>query len=194
MTGIQALERKAATKPMRPGLIERVEHEYIRHGTLSLIANFEVATGKLVSPSIGPTRNEADFARHIETTINTAPQAEWVFIVDQLNTHQSESLVRIVAGNCQIDDDLGIKGKAGILKSMATRRDFLSCMYSDTIILIIRASESRKAIKQIDCLYLPDCLIARVPFMFKENIGLILSRYLQVIGFDSSTSPNTPRG
>ena len=127
MTGIQALERKAATKPMRPGLIERVEHEYIRHGTLSLIANFEVATGKLVSPSIGPTRNEADFARHIETTINTDPQAEWVFIVDQLNTHQSESLVRIVAGKCQIDDDLGIKGKAGILKSMASRRDFLSC-------------------------------------------------------------------
>ena len=127
MTGIQALERKAATKPMRPGLIERVEHEYIRHGTLSLIANFEVATGQVLSPSIGPTRNEADFARHIETTINTDPQAEWVFIVDQLNTHQSESLVRIVDRQCQIDDDLGIKGKAGILKSMASRRDFLSC-------------------------------------------------------------------
>jgi len=82
MTGIQALERKTATKPMRPGLIERVEHEYIRHGTLSLIANFEVATGQVLSPSIGPTRNEVDFARHIETTINTDPQAEWVFIVD----------------------------------------------------------------------------------------------------------------
>ena len=82
MTGIQALERKAATKLMRPGLIERVEHEYIRHGTLSLIANFEVATGQVLSPSIGPTRNEIVFAQHIETTINTDPQAEWVFIVD----------------------------------------------------------------------------------------------------------------
>ena len=82
MTGGQALERKAATKLMRPGLIERVEHEYIRHGTLSLIANFEVATGQVLSPSIGPTRNEIDFAQPIETTINTDPQAEWVFIVD----------------------------------------------------------------------------------------------------------------
>jgi len=127
MTGIQALERKAATKLMRPGLIERVEHEYIRHGTLSLIANFEVATGQVLSPSIGPTRNEIVFAQHIETTINTDPQAEWVFIVDRLNTHQSESLVRIVASHCQIDDDLGIKGKSGILKSMASRRDFLAC-------------------------------------------------------------------
>ena len=45
MTGIQATERKSPTKPMRPGIIERQEFEYIRHGTLSLIANFEVASG-----------------------------------------------------------------------------------------------------------------------------------------------------
>ncbi len=80
MSGIQALERKAPHKPMKPGRIERIEHEYIRHGTLSLIANFEVATGRVLSPSIGPTRNEADFATHIENTINTAPAAEWIFI------------------------------------------------------------------------------------------------------------------
>ena len=118
MSGIQTLERKAPTKPMTPGLIERVEHEYIRHGTLSLIANFEVATGRVLSPSIGPTRNEADFANHIENTIDTDPQGEWIFIVDRLNIHQSESLVRIIAGACEIGDELGIKGKAGILKSM----------------------------------------------------------------------------
>ena len=127
MSGIRALERKAPTKPMTPGLIKRVEHEYIRHGTLSLIANFEVATGRVLSPSIGPTRNEADFATHIENTIDTDPQGEWIFIVDQLNIHQSESLVRIIAGACEIGDELGIKGKAGILKSMPTRRAFLSC-------------------------------------------------------------------
>ena len=45
-TGMQALERLHETKPVRPGLVERVEFEYIRHGTLSLIANFEVATGR----------------------------------------------------------------------------------------------------------------------------------------------------
>ena len=101
--------------------------EYIRHGTLSLIANLEVATGRVLSPSIGPTRNEADFATHIENTIDTDPQGEWIFIVDRLNIHQSESLVRIIAGACEIGDELGIKGKAGILKSMPTRRAFLSC-------------------------------------------------------------------
>ena len=127
MSGILALKRKAPTTPMTPGLIERVEHEYIRHGTLSLIANFEVATGRVLSPSIGPTRNEADFATHIENTIDTDPQGEWIFIVDRLNIHQSKSLVRIIAGACEIGDELGIKGKAGILKSMPTRRVFLSC-------------------------------------------------------------------
>ena len=112
---------------MTPRLIERVEYEYIRHGTLSSVANFEVATGRVLSPSIGPTRNEADFATHIENTIDTDPQGEWIFIVDRLNIHQSESLVRIIAGACEIGDELGIKGKAGILKSMPTCRAFLSC-------------------------------------------------------------------
>jgi len=126
MTGIQALERAAATQSMRPGRPERREFEYIRHGTLSLIANFEVATGRMVMPSLGPTRTEADFAAHIERTIATDPEAVWVFVTDQLNTHQSESLVRLVAQHCAISDDLGVKGESGILHTMATRAAFLS--------------------------------------------------------------------
>src|SRR4030095_14289217 len=68
MTGIQARERAAPTLPLRPGQVERREFEYVRHGTQALIANFAVATGKVVTPSIGPTRTEADFAAHIERT------------------------------------------------------------------------------------------------------------------------------
>jgi transposase len=124
-TGIQALERLYPTKPTRPGLIERREFEYVRHGTLTLIANFEVALGEVIAPSLGPTRTEADFAAHIEQTIASDPEAEWVFVADQLNTHKSESLVRLVAKHCEIEDDLGIKGKSGILKSMETRAAFL---------------------------------------------------------------------
>jgi DDE superfamily endonuclease len=92
-TGMQALERLHATKPGRPGLVERVEFEYVRHGTLSLIANFDVATGKVVSPSIGPTRTEADFVAHIDRTIEADPEAGWIFVTDQLDTHRAATLV-----------------------------------------------------------------------------------------------------
>lgn len=125
MTGIQALERAAPTKPMRPGCPERREHEYIRHGTLSLIANFNVATGEVLAPSLGPTRTEADFAAHIARTVDTDPEGVWLFLTDNLNTHQSAALVRLVAERCGITADLGVKGQGGVLQSLATRAAFL---------------------------------------------------------------------
>jgi transposase len=124
-TGMQALERLYETKPVRPGLVERVEFEYIRHGTLSLIANFEVATGRVISPSIGPTRTEADFVAHIKSTIETDPDAVWIFVADQLDTHRSAKLVELIARRCGITEDLGVKGKSGVLKSKKTRKKFL---------------------------------------------------------------------
>jgi len=124
-TGMQAIERLYETKPVRPGLVERVEFEYIRHGTLCLIANFNVATGKVHSPSIGPTRTEIDFVSHIERTIDTDPTAGWVFVADQLDTHLSAKLVELVARRCGLQADLGVKGKDGVLKSKKTRRAFL---------------------------------------------------------------------
>jgi transposase len=124
-TGIQALERLHPTLPTRPGKTERIEFEYRRHGTTCLIANFEVATGKAVLPTIGPTRTEEDFAAHIGRTIDTDPEAVWVFVLDQLNTHKSEALVRLVAERCGIEDGLGTKGKAGVLETMPTRKKFL---------------------------------------------------------------------
>jgi len=92
---------------------------------LSLMANFDVVTGKVVSPSIGPTRTEADFAAHIERAVDTDPSATWIFVADQLDTHRSASLVEFVARRCGIQDDLGVKGRAGVLKSKKTRRAFL---------------------------------------------------------------------
>jgi transposase len=125
-TGIQALERAAPTLPMKLGLVERPEYEYIRHGTLCLIANFNVATGEVVAPTLGPSRTEEDFAVHIAQTITTDPEAPWLFVVDQLNTHKSAALVHLVARTCGIAEDLGEKEKRGVLKSMETRAAFLS--------------------------------------------------------------------
>lgn len=126
MTAIQALERVHPTKPMRPGQVELQEFEYIRHGTQSLIANLEVATGQVIAPCLGLTRTEADFAAHISQTVDLDPDAEWIFIIDQLNIHKSESLVRLVAQRCQIQTQLGVKERSGILQSMKTRAAFLS--------------------------------------------------------------------
>jgi putative transposase len=127
MTGIQALERKYPSIPMGPGRVERREFEYIRRGTVTLIANFDVAQGMVVAPSFGPTRTEEDFVAHIIRTVASDPTAtRWHFVTDNLNTHQSESLVRFVAEHDHIDVDLGHKEKRGILKSMATRAAFLA--------------------------------------------------------------------
>ena len=127
MTGIQALERIHPTIPMGPGRVERREFEYIRRGTLTLIANFDVAQGHVIAPSMGPTRTEEDFVTHLARTIASDPEAtRWHFVTDNLNIHQSASLVRFVAKHDRITADLGQKEKCGILKSMATGAAFLS--------------------------------------------------------------------
>lgn len=126
-TGIQALEKSHKTLPAKPGKHpQRVEYNYDRHGTLCLISNFEVATGEIIAPTISATRTEEDYAAHIAQTIGTDPDAHWYFVVDQLNTHKSASLVEFVAKQCGLTIDLGTKGKNGILKSMETRQEFLN--------------------------------------------------------------------
>jgi hypothetical protein len=126
MTGIQALERIAPTRPMKPGQVERREFEYARHGTQCLIGNFDVTTGRLIAPTVQPTRTEGDFAAHIARTVALDPVSGWIFVADNLTTHCSESLVRYVAEVCAIPIDLGVKGRSGVLRSVATRKAFLT--------------------------------------------------------------------
>ncbi len=127
MTGIQALERIAPDKPSQPGQVRCIEYEYKRHGTLCLLGAFRVATGQL-SSLILPRRTEPDFVELIDHLVRQHPEAKgFRFVLDNLNTHQSEQLVRYVAAYEGLKPSrLGIKGKSGILKNMATRQRFLS--------------------------------------------------------------------
>ncbi len=127
MTGVQALERKHPGLPMAPGKAERIEFEYIRHGTRSFIVSRDVVTGQIVAPSCGPTRTEADFLAHVQNVVATDPAAlRWHFVVDNLDVHRSASLVHWVAQESDLDMDLGVKGKSGVLENRQTRAAFLS--------------------------------------------------------------------
>jgi len=125
-TGIQALERIAPDIPPGPGRIQGREHEYKRHGTLCLMANLEIWCGWIIAPTLSLSRTEEDFLAHIQQTVATDPAAGWVFVSDNLNTHQSQSLVAWVAAQCGLEQELGSKGKEGIQKSMASRAEFLA--------------------------------------------------------------------
>ncbi|MBE9043559.1 transposase [Pleurocapsales cyanobacterium LEGE 10410] len=128
MTGIQALERQFPDKPMKPGESLKREFEYIRHGTQTLIASFDVSSGKIIHESIGKTRTELDFVEHLKQMYKANPNiVKWHLVMDCLNIHQSESLVRWIASIEGISAfTLGRKGQSGILQSMETRANFLS--------------------------------------------------------------------
>ncbi len=80
----------------------------------------------MVQASVGDTRTEIDYLSHVRHLIESDPNAiKWHLVMDCLNTHQSESLVRFVAQTESLEIDLGVKGESGILKSMQSRADFL---------------------------------------------------------------------
>lgn len=155
---------------MIPGTPTLIEYEYKRHGTQTLIANFEIATGQCIAPSLGESRTEEDFVAHIAQTIALDPDAKWIFIVDQLNTHKSALLVEFVANHCQLDEDLGVKGTRGILLSMATRAAFLS--NPDHQIRFVYTPKHTSWLNQIEIWFsiLTRRLLKRCSFSSKEEL------------------------
>ena len=111
-TSLKAIERNAPDKPAQPGSVPKQEFEYERHGTTTLTTGLDVVTGTIVCPTLEATRTEPEFVAHIERTVDTDPDGEWIFVVDRLNTHLSESLVKFVAERCGLPDALGKKATA----------------------------------------------------------------------------------
>jgi transposase len=127
-TGLQANEKRAATLPAKPDQPAKEETQYTRHGAVCLTAAWDVARGQVVQHHVQETRTNADFARFIEQTTASDPAGQWVFVLDNLNTHSGEELVRLIARLEGLDETtLGNKQKRrGILGSIKSRQAFLN--------------------------------------------------------------------
>jgi len=101
-TGMQILQRRYPTQPVQPGKPEKREHEYIRHGVRALLASFVVPTGQLVW-NLGQTRTSADWAAHLANVVHQLPAMQcYDWVVDNLNTHWSLDVCRLVAQWCAV--------------------------------------------------------------------------------------------
>ena len=101
-TGMQILDRVHPTQPPRPGHPEKRENDYLRLGTRALIASFVVPTGEVVW-DLGPTRTSLDFAHHVlRTAWHFQDMKRFDWILDNLNTHWSLELCRVVAYLCAV--------------------------------------------------------------------------------------------
>lgn len=179
MTGIQALERIAEDLPMSAGKPVAREFEYKRNGTQTLIAGINIATGK-INADCGDTRTEKDFACFIKRLIQETPEYNVHHIIlDQLNTHKSETLVRTVAELCGMEKELGAKGQCGILESMATREEFLA--NPDKSIVFHYTPKHASWMNQIEVWFgiVMKKIIKRGNFNSKEDLKLKLLAFIE---------------
>jgi len=101
-TGMQILQRRYPTQPVQVGKPEKREHESMRHGVRALLASFVVPTGHL-GWNLGQTRTSTDWAAHLAHVVHQLPAMQrYDWIVDNLHTHWSREVCRLVAPWCAI--------------------------------------------------------------------------------------------
>ena len=95
---IQALDRTAPMLPMRPGLPEKATHDYVRHGTTTLFAALEIATGK-VTDACYPRHRSDEFLKFLKQVARAYPRVKLHLVVDNYATHKHPSVQAWLAGN-----------------------------------------------------------------------------------------------
>lgn len=91
---IQALDRTAPILPLRPGLPERQTHDYVRHGTTTLFAAFNILTGKVIGQCL-PRHRGLEFVRFLQQLEREVPaDLEVHLILDNYSTHKSPPVQR----------------------------------------------------------------------------------------------------
>jgi transposase len=91
---VQALDRTRPVLPLRPGLAERQTHDYIRHGTTSLFAALEVATGRVIGKCQRRHRAQ-EFLKFLEEVDHQLPEETEVHLVmDNYGTHKTPKVKR----------------------------------------------------------------------------------------------------
>jgi transposase len=100
-TQVQALDRTAPILPMRPGLPEKATHDYIRHGTTSLFAALEVATGK-VTDACYQRHTHAQFLDFLKLVAKCYPRVKLHIVADNYATHKHPAVKAWLARNPRI--------------------------------------------------------------------------------------------
>ena len=98
---IQALDRTAPILPMRPGLPEKATHDYVRHGTTTLFAALEVASGK-VTDACYPRHRHEEFLRFLKHVAKAYPRVKLHLVVDNYATHNHPAVRAWLARNPRI--------------------------------------------------------------------------------------------
>ncbi len=98
---IQALDRTAPILPVRPGLPEKATHDYVRHGTTTLFAALEIATGK-VTDACYPRHRSDEFLRFLKQVAKAYPRVKLHLVVDNYATHKHPTVQAWLARNPRI--------------------------------------------------------------------------------------------
>ena len=98
---IQALDRTAPILPMRPGLPERATHDYVRHGTTTLFAALDIATGQVTGACL-PRHRHQEFLRFLKQVARAYPENELHLVMDNYATHKRPEVKAWLAANPRI--------------------------------------------------------------------------------------------